>query len=226
MFVIPGTNTLVLPRFESIPTLSCQIPVAYFQFAPVQLLYRAALTLTLSHSCLMSRGQQTSPPVSSTTLQIPARLLRISVFITLLLVSLPDFFGLSSHRSKLPEARLVHNNLEMKARALAPRASPTGADACLRWSHQSALVKDTIYIYGGQARGSPDQDSDTWSRLFRPRLCLLGKADFDRQQLFDSLTDKRLGCGIATLEGVTSANGATCCCKWVSTGLLVFTRDC
>jgi len=175
----------------------------------------------------MLRGQQTSPPVSSTTLQIPARLLRISVFITLLLVSLPAFLGLSSHRSKLPEARLVHTNLEMKARALAPRANPTGADTCLRWSHQSALVKDTIYIYGGQARGSPGRDSDTWSRLFRPRrLCLLGKADLDRQQLFDSLIDKRLGCGIAALEGVTSANGATCCREWVSSCLLVFTRDC
>ncbi|CUS15361.1 unnamed protein product, partial [Tuber aestivum] len=54
----------------------------------------------------------------------------------------------------------------MKAPALALRANPTGADACLRWSHQSALVRDTIYIYGGQARGSSDQDSDTWNNNF------------------------------------------------------------
>ncbi|PUU83969.1 hypothetical protein B9Z19DRAFT_961866 [Tuber borchii] len=54
----------------------------------------------------------------------------------------------------------------MKAQALTPRTNPTGADACLRWSHQSALFKDTIYIYGGQAKGSSDQDSGTWNNNF------------------------------------------------------------
>lgn len=174
----------------------------------------------------MLRGQQTSLPTSSTTLQISARLLRISVLIPLLLVTLPAFLGLSSHRSKLPEARLAYTTPEMKAQTLALRANPTGADTCLRWSHQSALVNDTIYIYGGQAKGSSDQDSDTWSRLFRPSFGLLGKADLSRQQLLDSLIDKRLGCGIATLEGATSTKGAACCCEWVSTSLLVFMRDC
>jgi len=162
----------------------------------------------------------------STTLQIPARLLRISVFIALLLLSLPAFLGLSSHRSKPPEARLARTAPEMEAEALARRANPTGADTCLRWSHQSALVSDTIYIYGGQARGSSGQDSDTWSRLFHPSLFLLGKADLSRQQPLGSLIDKRLGCGVAALEGVTSAKGTACSCEWVSTSLLAFTRDC
>jgi hypothetical protein len=36
-------------------------------------------------------------------------------------------------------------------------------DVCLRWSHQSVLVGDTVYIYGGQAKTSPDQTLNTWS---------------------------------------------------------------
>lgn len=45
---------------------------------------------------------------------------------------------------------------------LIPRAdSPT--DVCMRWAHQSARIKDTIYIYGGRASTRSSQDSDTWN---------------------------------------------------------------
>ncbi|RPB02667.1 hypothetical protein L873DRAFT_1673270 [Choiromyces venosus 120613-1] len=64
----------------------------------------------------------------------------------------------------------------MKEQAFTPRADTTGADACLRWSHQSALVKDTIYIYGGQAKGSSGQASDTWNNNF---LTLSLTSDWD-----------------------------------------------
>ncbi|KAH8149398.1 uncharacterized protein LAJ45_06477 [Morchella importuna] len=39
-------------------------------------------------------------------------------------------------------------------------------DVCLRWSHQSVLVGDTVYIYGGQAKTSPDQSLNTWNNNF------------------------------------------------------------
>ena len=42
--------------------------------------------------------------------------------------------------------------------------SPT--DICKRWSHQSAVVNGTLYIYGGQATTDPDQKGNTWNNDF------------------------------------------------------------
>lgn len=42
--------------------------------------------------------------------------------------------------------------------------SPT--DVCSRWSHQSAIVNGTIYVYGGRATNSSGQKSDTWTKDF------------------------------------------------------------
>jgi len=42
---------------------------------------------------------------------------------------------------------------------------------CKRWAQQSALVNGTLYLYGGRSSTSPDQTTDTWSKLaFEPRL--------------------------------------------------------
>ena len=40
--------------------------------------------------------------------------------------------------------------------------SPT--DVCTRWSHQSAVVNGTMYIYGGQATTEPGQTQNKWSK--------------------------------------------------------------
>ena len=34
---------------------------------------------------------------------------------------------------------------------------------CKRWSHQSALVNGTLYLYGGRASTDPSQTTNTWS---------------------------------------------------------------
>ena len=39
-------------------------------------------------------------------------------------------------------------------------------DVCNRWSHQSALVNGTIYIYGGRTSQQPNQASNTWTNDF------------------------------------------------------------
>lgn len=55
----------------------------------------------------------------------------------------------------------------VESRALLPRAdSPT--DVCVRWSHQSAVVNGTLYVYGGQASSATGQKSDTWSKSLMP----------------------------------------------------------
>ncbi|KAF2653425.1 kelch repeat protein-like protein [Lophiostoma macrostomum CBS 122681] len=42
----------------------------------------------------------------------------------------------------------------------------TNPDVCLRWSHQSAIVNGTLYVYGGRTKTSSDQTSDTWVNDF------------------------------------------------------------
>ena len=44
--------------------------------------------------------------------------------------------------------------------------SPT--EICTRWSHQTAIVNNTLYMYGGRATTEQQQTSNTWSKL-RPR---------------------------------------------------------
>jgi hypothetical protein len=40
--------------------------------------------------------------------------------------------------------------------------SPT--DVCTRWSHQSAVINGTLYVYGGQATTEPGQTQNKWSK--------------------------------------------------------------
>lgn len=39
-------------------------------------------------------------------------------------------------------------------------------DICTRWSHQSALVNGTLYVYGGRATKDAGQTSNTWNNDF------------------------------------------------------------
>lgn len=53
--------------------------------------------------------------------------------------------------------------LEHDAAPLSRRAdSPT--DVCTRFSHQSAVINGTLYIYGGQATTEPGQTENKWSK--------------------------------------------------------------
>lgn len=91
-------------------------------------------------------------------------------------VFLQSLSGLSSRRGKPFETHSAEDDGEQAGTEMPKsrlrRADVKGADACLRWSHQSALVKDTIYIYGGQARATRDQKTNTWS-MSRPPLSSL-----------------------------------------------------
>jgi hypothetical protein len=44
--------------------------------------------------------------------------------------------------------------------------SPT--DVCTRWSHQSAVINGTLYVYGGQATTEPGQTQNKWSKSVTP----------------------------------------------------------
>lgn len=46
------------------------------------------------------------------------------------------------------------------------RRGDTPTDVCTRWSHQTALVNGTLYIYGGRKTTDAQQTSDTWNNDF------------------------------------------------------------
>lgn len=53
---------------------------------------------------------------------------------------------------------MVENGRTLEGRA----DSPT--DVCTRWSHQSAVVNGTMYVYGGRSKTKSDQTDNTWSK--------------------------------------------------------------
>lgn len=56
--------------------------------------------------------------------------------------------------------------MEADTASLSRRAdSPT--DVCTRFSHQSAIINGTLYIYGGQATTEAGQESNKWSKTWQ-----------------------------------------------------------
>lgn len=64
-------------------------------------------------------------------------------------------------------------NIERERWPIFGKRADSRTDICLRWSHQSVLVNDIIYIYGGQARTSSGQTTDTWSMLLLAEITLV-----------------------------------------------------
>ncbi|KAL9098192.1 MAG: hypothetical protein Q9187_009711, partial [Circinaria calcarea] len=61
-------------------------------------------------------------------------------------------------RTPVAERRVLD---ETNAELVERDDSPT--DICKRWSHQTAIVNGTIYIYGGQSSNATRQTTDTWN---------------------------------------------------------------
>ncbi|KAL2067179.1 hypothetical protein VTL71DRAFT_1603 [Oculimacula yallundae] len=57
-------------------------------------------------------------------------------------------------------AELVDNASSIEGRATSP------TETCTRWAHQIANVNGTVYIYGGQAKSTSGQTTDTWNNNF------------------------------------------------------------
>ncbi|CZS90713.1 hypothetical protein WAI453_004002 [Rhynchosporium graminicola] len=57
-------------------------------------------------------------------------------------------------------ADLVDNASSIEGRADSPTST------CTRWAHQIANVNGTVYIYGGQAKSTSGQNTDTWNNNF------------------------------------------------------------
>jgi len=100
-----------------------------------------------------------------TRLRSAAVLLQIAVIVTVILClgHFTPFLG----ALRLPLPAVDRSSFEEQAQFaydghLQKRAnSPT--NVCKRWSHQSAVVNGTLYIYGGRTTTSSSQTSNTWS---------------------------------------------------------------
>lgn len=86
-------------------------------------------------------------------------LLALLVFLVVPVTNLP-FFGSSGAALGGAYAGVVPQGMDVFKRA----DSPT--DVCTRWSHATAIVNGTLYIYGGRAKTEADQTSNTWNNDF------------------------------------------------------------
>jgi hypothetical protein len=68
-----------------------------------------------------------------------------------------------------PTAPMSATYQNIEATRLLPRRA-NAADTCLRWSHQSAVVNGTLYMYGGRAKTDSNQASNTWSEFESARV--------------------------------------------------------
>ncbi|KAK4188754.1 hypothetical protein QBC35DRAFT_495491 [Podospora australis] len=102
------------------------------------------------------------PPSVSATLSFT----RFSAIALLIAVVIPAFSYYQDGGAEVAlngaEAGVVYQRAARVGPVLEVRAdSPT--KACKRWAHQAAQLNGTLYIYGGQASDSPDQNFDAWN---------------------------------------------------------------
>lgn len=62
------------------------------------------------------------------------------------------------------QSQSTHGEPVLDGELVKRQNSPT--DICTRWSHQSALVNGTLYIYGGRATKDAEQKDNTWNNDF------------------------------------------------------------
>jgi len=97
---------------------------------------------------------------------------RLILFILVLAVTLPTLAnspflkaGITPIGSEVGAFRrlAVEKGRTLPAPVKAQGNSPT--DVCSRWSQQSAIVNNTLYLYGGHVTTQAGQTSNTWSKL-------------------------------------------------------------
>ncbi|KAK4172311.1 hypothetical protein QBC36DRAFT_77088 [Triangularia setosa] len=106
------------------------------------------------------RAVSSAPPPSVSSLT------RLSTIALLIAVVIPAFSYYKDAEEVAPlagaDAGVIYYRQMKPGPILETRAdSPT--KACKRWAHQTAQLNGTLYIYGGQASGSPDDTYDNWN---------------------------------------------------------------
>lgn len=66
--------------------------------------------------------------------------------------------GVAARATGVKDAEMVGNGMMLEGRADSP------LNVCTRWSHQSAVVNGTLYLYGGRSKAKSGQTANTWSK--------------------------------------------------------------
>ena len=115
----------------------------------------------------------TTPPATWHRYGTPAALLSRLSFLTVVLAIMIPVLHMSPllHASPAilgaeaaPTTPTSASHKKPESAQLSPRQE-NAADICLRWSHQSAVINGTLYMYGGRAKTDSNQASNTWSEL-------------------------------------------------------------
>ena len=62
------------------------------------------------------------------------------------------------------KSQLIHEGPVLEEMVVKRQNSPT--DICTRWSHQSAIVNGTLYVFGGRATTGASHTNNTWNNNF------------------------------------------------------------
>ncbi|KAK4251401.1 hypothetical protein C7999DRAFT_37727 [Corynascus novoguineensis] len=107
------------------------------------------------------KSVSSAPPPSISTL---TRFSSIALLIAVLLPGLSYYRGREETAPTVADAGVIDTTAAEARPVLERRNSPT--DVCKRWAHQAAQLNGTLYIYGGQATSSKNQERDTWNNNF------------------------------------------------------------
>lgn len=95
---------------------------------------------------------------------------RLFLLALLLAVAMPSFHnspffkaGISSIGATAGPIKTAPRNIIKTLSGGHVKRADSPTDICTRWAQQSAIINNTLYIYGGQATTDAGQASNTWS---------------------------------------------------------------
>lgn len=108
----------------------------------------------------MIKSSASAPPGGFPTLS------RSAMLVCLIAVCVPSFQYYGSGKDKTVAGVADATPTMMKERGILDTRQNSDTAVCTRWANQVANVNGTVYIYGGNAKQSSGQTSDTWNNDF------------------------------------------------------------
>ncbi|KAF7538370.1 hypothetical protein G7054_g3003 [Neopestalotiopsis clavispora] len=105
------------------------------------------------------KAGSSAPPPSTSSLH---RLTTIALLIAVILPTISYTHG----RQKIDNSGVDAGVIPHPPAIVLEDRADSPVDVCLRWAQQSAILNGTVYIYGGEAKSTGDQETDTWNNNF------------------------------------------------------------
>lgn len=117
-----------------------------------------------------SDDKSSGPTEGDRTMDTPNRpnnryLLRLGAVALILAATLPFIQRpVSTESNAAPSIGVDSRAVPIERKMVLETRADSPTDVCTRWSHQSAVINGTLYIYGGQATTEPGQTQNKWSK--------------------------------------------------------------